>query len=67
MTPAQRNDACAVCHAKAMVLSDSFPPGARLHDYFGLDWTLLWKTITEDLPRLSNHVSQILAVEFPDE
>jgi tetratricopeptide (TPR) repeat protein len=36
MTPAQRNDHCSVCHAKAMILSDSFPPGARLLDHFGL-------------------------------
>jgi tetratricopeptide (TPR) repeat protein len=36
MTPAQRTDHCSVCHSKAMVLSDAFPPGARLHDYFGL-------------------------------
>ena len=30
MTPAQRNDHCSACHAKAMILSDAFPPGARL-------------------------------------
>jgi tetratricopeptide (TPR) repeat protein len=36
MTPAQRNDHCSVCHAKAMILSDSFSPGARLLDHFGL-------------------------------
>ena len=36
MTPAQRNDQCSACHAKAMILSDAFPPGARLHDHFGL-------------------------------
>lgn len=38
-----------------------------VHDYFGLDWTLLWKTIVDDLPRLRNQVSQILAGEFPEE
>ncbi len=38
-----------------------------VHDCFGLDWTLLWKTIVDDLPRLRNQVSDILAVEFPDE
>ena len=36
MTPAQRNDHCSVCHAKAMILSDAVPPGARLLDHFGL-------------------------------
>ncbi len=36
MTPAQRNDHCSVCHAKTMILSDGFPPGARLLDHFGL-------------------------------
>ena len=38
-----------------------------VHDYFGLDWTLLWKTIREDLPRLRDQVAQILAAEFPEE
>lgn len=36
MTPAQRTDHCSVCHAKTSILSDSFPPGARLLDHFGL-------------------------------
>ncbi len=38
-----------------------------VHDYFGIDWTILWKTIREDLPRLRGHVSQILNTEFPPE
>ncbi len=36
MTTAQRNDHCSACHAKSQVLSDAFPPGARLFDHFGL-------------------------------
>lgn len=32
----QRDDQCSSCHAKAAPLSDSFPPGADLHDHFAV-------------------------------
>ena len=35
-----------------------------VHDYFGLDWVLLWKTITESVPVLRDQVSRILDTEF---
>jgi uncharacterized protein with HEPN domain len=38
-----------------------------VHDYFGLDWVLLWKTITESVPLLRDQVSQILDAEFPED
>jgi uncharacterized protein with HEPN domain len=38
-----------------------------VHDYFGLDWTLLWKTVVEDVPRLRDQVSRILATEFSED
>ena len=36
MTPAQRNDLCATCHAKMEPLTDSYAPGDRYFDHFGL-------------------------------
>jgi len=38
-----------------------------VHDYFGLDWVLLWKTITDSVPRLRHQVKRILDTEFPGE
>ena len=34
--PGQQNDACAVCHAKMMVLTDTFQPGQNFYDHFDL-------------------------------
>ena len=34
-----------------------------VHEYFVLDWGLIWKTIQDDLPRLRDQVSSILATE----
>jgi tetratricopeptide (TPR) repeat protein len=36
MTPTQRNDTCAPCHAKAVVLGGDFGPGDRYFDHFDL-------------------------------
>jgi tetratricopeptide (TPR) repeat protein len=36
MTPRQRNDLCASCHAKGSPLTLSFPPGERFYDHFDL-------------------------------
>lgn len=36
MTPTQRNDLCAPCHAKMNTLTQSFQPGDRYFDHFGL-------------------------------
>jgi len=33
--------------------------------YFGLDWTIIWKTVTEDLPFLRRQIAEVLRVEFP--
>ena len=38
-----------------------------VHDYFGIDWTMLWKTIREDLPRVRDLVSHILKAEFSED
>lgn len=35
------------------------------HGYFGLDWKIIWKTITEDLPPLRQQIAEILHLEFP--
>jgi tetratricopeptide (TPR) repeat protein len=36
MSPARRNDTCAPCHAKAVVLGGDFAPGDRFFDHFDL-------------------------------
>jgi uncharacterized protein with HEPN domain len=37
------------------------------HGYFGLDWAIIWKTITQDLPVLRRKVADVLRVEFPQQ
>ncbi|MEK7406697.1 MAG: DUF86 domain-containing protein [Acidobacteriota bacterium] len=37
------------------------------HGYFGLDWTIIWKTISEDLPALRRQIAAVLGAEFPRE
>jgi len=32
-----------------------------VHDYFGVDAAIVWKTVREDLPPLKRHVADILA------
>jgi uncharacterized protein with HEPN domain len=34
---------------------------------FGLDWSLLWKTLDEDVPMLERQIEGILKVEFGEE
>ena len=34
------------------------------HEYFGLDWQLLWGTAVEDIPLLRRQVASILESEF---
>jgi tetratricopeptide (TPR) repeat protein len=36
LTPAQRNDSCAQCHAKMSPVTSSFRPGERFFDHFDL-------------------------------
>ena len=37
-----------------------------VHEYFGLDWPIVWNTATELVPTLRREVSAILTSEFPD-
>lgn len=34
-----------------------------IHEYFGVDYEVVWKPITEDVPFLSSEVSRILDLE----
>jgi len=34
---------------------------------FGLDWSLLWKTLDEDVPRLGRRIEAILKDEFGEQ
>ena len=38
-----------------------------VHDYFGLDWNLLRKTLVEDVPHLRSRVARILRDEMADD
>lgn len=38
-----------------------------VHEYFGLDWSIVWDTATVLVPDLRRQIASILAVEFPDE
>ena len=37
-----------------------------VHEYFGLDWPIVWNTATDLVPILRLQVSAILHAEFPD-
>jgi len=37
-----------------------------VHAYFDLEWEFLWNSAMDDIPRLREQVSRILASEFPD-
>ena len=37
-----------------------------VHEYFGLDWQIVWNTATDLVPVLRSQVSAILDSEFPD-
>jgi uncharacterized protein with HEPN domain len=36
-----------------------------VHEYFGLNWEIIWNTATELVPELRRQVATILASEFP--
>jgi uncharacterized protein with HEPN domain len=36
-----------------------------VHDYFGLDWDLIWTSATVDVPVLADWAARVLAEEFP--
>ena len=36
-----------------------------VHEYFGLDWQIVWSTATDLVPVLSRQVAAILDAEFP--
>ena len=36
-----------------------------VHEYFGLNWEIIWNTATELVPELRRQVASILQAEFP--
>ncbi len=38
-----------------------------IHDYFGADTTIVWKTIVEDIPFLRKHIELIIERESSGE
>ena len=36
-----------------------------VHEYFGLDWEIIWETATELVPELRRQVASVLKAEFP--
>lgn len=37
-----------------------------VHDYFGIDWPVVWRTITEHAPALRKQIAEVVRTEFPD-
>lgn len=37
-----------------------------VHEYFGIEWRIVWVTATRDVPKLKHEVEEILASEYPD-
>ena len=37
-----------------------------VHEYFGLDWAIVWQTATDSVPELSRQISAILTADLPD-
>jgi len=35
-----------------------------VHEYFGIDWALIWKTVSEDLPVLRERLTELQRIEF---
>jgi uncharacterized protein with HEPN domain len=38
-----------------------------VHEYFAVNWSIVWVTATENVPFLQNQVARILAEEYADE
>lgn len=38
-----------------------------VHEYFSVEWDIVWDTITDDLPILARQVAQILRDEYGEE
>jgi uncharacterized protein with HEPN domain len=37
-----------------------------VHEYFGIDWALIWKTVSEDLPLLRERLTELQRIEFSE-
>ncbi len=36
-----------------------------VHSYFGIDWDVVWKAATDQVPALNDQIAAILLAEFP--
>jgi uncharacterized protein with HEPN domain len=36
------------------------------HQYFAINWSIVWDTATHDIPVLRGHIATVLTAEFPD-
>ena len=36
-----------------------------VHEYFAVEWSIVWVAATEDTPSLRDQIETILALEFP--
>ena len=36
-----------------------------VHEYFGLNWEIIWDTATELVPELRRQIASVLKIEFP--
>ena len=64
---ARLSDEFCAAHAEIPWASIVSQRNRIVHEYFGIDWQLVWKTVTADLPELRNRVAKILGSEFPED
>lgn len=37
-----------------------------VHEYFSVDWSLVWRLVQDRLPMLRHQIMKVIKVEFPD-
>ncbi len=37
-----------------------------VHEYFDIDWSIVWVTAIDDVPKLRRQIAEILAQDYPD-
>ncbi len=37
-----------------------------VHEYFSIDWSLVWRLVQDRLPMLRHQITKVIKVEFPD-
>ena len=38
-----------------------------VHEYFGVNWEIVWDTVNQDIPIMREQIAAILAADYPDQ